>query len=100
MDGIGGGLGEQGWYSPSGGNGPVAEMDGHANGWAALEDQIPVGPHEGNGLKSWPIGEHPQMDFGSGLGEGTQKGDNILSAVMGWGKGWHAEDWGGDGDLG
>ena len=85
----------QGWYAPSGGSGPVAEMDGHANGWASFEDQIPVGPHDGFGLKSWPIGPHPQMDFGSGLSEGIQSGNTILSAVEGWDGDWHAEAWGG-----
>lgn len=93
------GMGEQGWYQPSGGNGPVAEMDGHANGWASLSDQIPVGPHDGYGLKSWPIGDVQQKDFGP-MSVGVQNGNTILGAVQGWDTDWHAERWGGDGGLG
>lgn len=97
MDGIGEGLEKQGWYPPSGGNGPVAEMDGTVNGWVDMTHQIAVGPHDPE--HQWPIGEHPQMDYGTGLAEGTQMGDTVLSAVRGWDTDWHAEHWGGDSDL-
>ena len=98
-DGIGGGLGEQGWYPPAGGNGPVAEMAGRANGWVDEADQIAVGPHDGKGVWMPPIGAIPQGDFGP-LAVGTQTGDTILSAVRSWDTYWHAERWGGDNGLG
>lgn len=95
-------LSAQGWYSPSGGTGPVAEMDGNANGWVSVGDQIPVGPHEGFGLKSWPIGEHPQMDYSEEvkdapypMGKEYVGGDDLLSLVRTWDTDWHAEAWGG-----
>lgn len=99
MDGIGSGLGEQGWYAPSGGNGPVAEMDGHANGWAGMGDQIAVGPMSGE--HQWPIGAVPQGDYGP-VAVGDHPGGSILSTVEGWDRTYMdpRRNFGGDGGLG
>jgi hypothetical protein len=108
MDGMVGGLNEEGWYAPSGGTGPVASMDGHANGWAALGDQIAVGSHDGNGWKEWPIGACPQGDYSPDFDDTpypdgrTYVGANdLLSVVEGWDH-THMDtrrNFGGDGGL-